>query len=168
MNSEKDGAKPVEQVEVESVWDYPRPPAVEACHFRVRVEFGGVVIVDSDQAQRVLETSHPPTYYVPLQDVRENVLVPSARRSYCEFKGSAHYFDIAVGDSKVKDAAWCYPHPTSRFKAIKDHVAFYAHVMDACFVGDELVQPQAGGFYGGWVTSKIKGPFKGAPGTQGW
>ena len=156
------------QTKTESVWDYPRPPALEDCDSRVRIEFGGKAIVDSTSAKRVLETSHPPTYYVPTEDIQDNVLVASARKSFCEYKGVAVYFDVVVGESTAKNAAWSYPNPTARFAAIRDHVAFYAQPMEKCFVGDESVEPQTGGFYGGWVTSKVTGPFKGAHGTEGW
>ena len=156
----KDGA--------ESVWDFPRPPAVQDCAARIRVEYRGKLIVDASSAKRVLETSHPPSYYVPPADIAEGVLIASERRSFCEYKGVANYFDVVVGDVTAKDAAWSYPKPTERFASIRDHVAFYAHLMDACYVDEELVQPQAGGFYGGWVTSKVAGPFKGARGTERW
>ena len=156
------------KADIESVWDYPRPPALEDCDSRIRIEFGGNVIVDSTAAKRVLETSHPPTYYVPREDVQDHILVASRRQSFCEFKGMATYFDVVVGEATAKDAAWCYPNPSAKFSAIRDHVAFYAQPMERCFVDDELVQPQAGGFYGGWVTRKVTGPFKGAPGTEGW
>ena len=155
-------------IEIESVWDYPRPPAVEDCDSRIRIEFGGKLIVDSTATKRVLETSHPPTFYMPRTDVSDGVLVPSERKSFCEYKGVAIYFHVVVGESTAKDAVWSYPNPSARFEAIRDHVAFYALPMEKCFVDDELVQPQAGGFYGGWVTSKVAGPFKGGPGTQGW
>lgn len=147
----------------ESVWDYPRPPRVEPTPRRIRVELGGVTIVDTTRALRVLETSHPPVYYVPIGDVREGVLAPSKRASFCEFKGSARYFDVRVGDRVEADAAWTYDEGE-----LKGHVAFYAGRMDACFVGDERARPQEGSFYGGWITSDLAGPFKGGPGTMGW
>ena len=161
-------ADKLDRSSAESVWDYPRPPAAENCVSRVRVVFGGEVIVDSTAAMRVLETSHPPTYYVPLQDVKDGILLASKRSSFCEYKGIADYFDVVVGQVNAKNAAWTYASPTEPFAAIRGHVAFYAHLMEQCFVGEEPVHPQAGGFYGGWVTSNITGPFKGGPGTGGW
>ena len=152
----------------ESVWDYPRPPRVESTDRRVRVIFQGETIADSQQAKRVLETSHPPVYYIPPEDVRREFLHPSPRRSWCEFKGSAHYWTARVGDREAPNAAWSYPEPSQGYEAIRDHVAFYPSLMDACYVDEERVQPQQGDFYGGWITSDIEGPFKGGPGTKGW
>lgn len=152
----------------ESVWDYPRPPRVEPVARRVRVVLGGVVIADTERAQRVLETSHPPTYYLPPGDILAGALVPTARGSFCEWKGGARYFTVRGGGREEVDAAWAYPEPAAGFEAIRDHVAFYAGRMDACFVGDEQVTPQPGGFYGGWITRDVVGPFKGGPGTMGW
>ena len=152
----------------ESVWDYPRPPRVEATARHIRVTFAGVVIADTQQAQRVLETSHPPTYYIPPEDIRTEYLVPSTHGSFCEWKGQATYYSVSVDDRTTPDAAWVYPQPTPSFAAIQDHVAFYAQLMDACTVDGELVQPQPGGFYGGWITSDVVGPFKGIPGSWGW
>ena len=152
----------------ESVWDYPRPPRIEACSKRVKVEAAGQVIAESQQAQRVLETSHPPVYYIPPADVRLELLQPGKQQSWCEWKGMARYFDIVIGERTIPNAAWAYPSPTQAFEAIRGHLAFYPHLMDACFVGNEQAQAQAGGFYGGWITSKIVGPFKGQPGTRGW
>jgi uncharacterized protein (DUF427 family) len=133
-----------------------------------KVVVGGVAIATSVHTKRVLETSHPPVYYFPPEDVRLNLLEPTQRQTWCEWKGKALYFDIVLGDRRIKNAAWAYPSPTPAFEAIRDHLAFYPQLMDACFVGDEQAQAQAGGFYGGWVTSKIVGPFKGEPGTGGW
>jgi len=116
----------------------------------------------------VLETSHPPVYYIPPQDIRSAYLAPSHGGSWCEWKGRAAYFDIVVGEKVAQKAAWSYPNPTKSFAAIKDHVAFYAGLMDRCLVDGEEVIPQPGGFYGGWITSDVVGPFKGAPGTSGW
>jgi uncharacterized protein (DUF427 family) len=152
----------------ESVWDYPRPPRLEPVPDRLRVIFAGVEIANTTHAFRVLETSHPPTYYLPPGDIRPDVLIPTKRRSLCEWKGQARYFNVAVGEHTTREAAWGYPNPVPTFAALKDHVAFYAHAMDACFVGEEQVQPQEGDFYGGWVTSKIVGPFKGPAGTWRW
>jgi uncharacterized protein (DUF427 family) len=147
----------------ESVWDYPRPPRIEPTSRRIRVEIGGGVIVDTRRAMRVLETSHPPVYYVPIGDVRDGVLEATARRTFCEWKGVARYFSVKVGDREERDAAWAYDDGP-----LAGHVAFYAGRMDACFVDDERATPQPGGFYGGWITSDVVGPFKGEPGTQGW
>ena len=153
---------------MESVWDYPRPPRVEASRQLVRVEFAGEVIAETTRAYRVLETSHPPVYYIPPEDVRGEFLRPSRRHTFCEFKGEAGYYDLVAGDREVRDAAWFYPEPTSRFEAIRDHIAFYPGRVDAAWVGDEQVQAQAGDFYGGWITSDIQGPFKGEAGTADW
>jgi len=156
-------------VEVESVWDYPRPPRLERTPRRIRVAFGGETIADSRRAHRVLETSHPPVYYVPVEDVVPGVLEPSvAGTSSCEWKGSATYYDVVVGGRRARKAAWTYLEPSPGFEAIKDAVAFYPALMGECRVDDEAAQPQPGGFYGGWVTSDLVGPFKGAPGTSGW
>lgn len=152
----------------ESVWDYPRPPRLEDCAERIKVVVDGVVIAESTQTKRVLETSHPPVYYIPPADIRIELLKPADGQSWCEWKGTARYFDATVGDRKIPNAAWAYPSPTRAFELIRDHLAFYPYLMDACFVGEEQVQAQAGGFYGGWITSKIVGPFKGEPGTRGW
>lgn len=152
----------------ESVWDYPRPPRLEPVGRRVRVMFAGQTVADSSGALRVLETSHPPTYYIPPQDVRADLLERSARRSFCEFKGEAHYVSLRAGGRVSPDCGWTYPDPTPGFRPLKDHVAFYAGRVDECWVEDERARPQPGGFYGGWVTSDLEGPFKGEPGTEGW
>lgn len=152
----------------ESVWDYPRPPRLEPVEGHVSVVFGGETIADTRRAKRVLETSHPPTYYIPPEDVRWNHVKLAPGRSTCEWKGSARYYDVEVGDKRVERAAWGYPSPTPGFASIKDHLAFYAGPMDACTVNGERVTPQPGGFYGGWITASVVGPFKGAPGTMGW
>ena len=155
---------------MESVWDYSRPPALVRCERRVRVELGGVTIADSTRAHRVLETSHPPTIYIPPDDWADGALRPVPKRaSFCEWKGRAAYFDIVGGDGRVEEAAgWAYPRPTPRFAAIKDHVSVYPGRMDACYLDDERVEAQEGDFYGGWITADIAGPFKGAAGTWGW
>ena len=152
----------------ESVWDYPRPPRVEPCPQRVRVEFGGEAIVDTVRAYRLLETSHPPTYYIPQGDLKREFLQANPRRTFCEFKGTASYWDLRVGERTSAACAWSYPAPSAAYSALRDHLAFYAHRVDACFVGDERVQPQAGDFYGGWITANLVGPFKGVPGSRGW
>ncbi len=152
----------------ESVWDYPRPAVCQPTPKRVRVIFGGVVIADTTGAWRVLETSHPPTYYLPPHDIRMEFLTETDRRSLCEWKGLAQYFHIKVGDRFSRNAAWCYPEPTPAFEPIKDYVAFYPSRMDECWVGTDKVRSQAGDFYGGWVTPDLVGPFKGEPGTEFW
>lgn len=146
----------------ESVWDYPRPPAVEPANRRIRVVLAGQTIVDTTQAFRVLETSHPPAYYIPREAVREGVLAPNERRTFCEFKGVANYVDVTVGERVVIAAAWFYPDPTPGYEAIADHLAFYPSKMDECWVDDDLVTPQQSDFYGGWITPDIEGPFKGS------
>ncbi|HEY0607190.1 MAG TPA: DUF427 domain-containing protein [Herpetosiphonaceae bacterium] len=152
----------------ESVWDYPRPPRVEATDQHVQVIFDGVIVADTRRAKRVLETSHPPTYYIPPEDVKLEYLVPASQQTQCEFKGTAIYYHIRVGDKSASNIAWSYPLPTSGFSVIRDHLAFYPSKMDACLVDGELVQAQEGDFYGGWITKNIVGPFKGGPGTWGW
>lgn len=152
----------------ESVWDYPRPPALEDCSQHLRVIFNGVTIADTQRAKRVLETSHPPCYYFPPEDVNLAHLVLSERQSWCEWKGQAGYYSIVVGDRRADLAAWFYATPTPSFAAIAGYIAFYAEPMDACYVDDERVQPQPGNFYGGWVTAAVVGPFKGSPGSWGW
>ncbi len=152
----------------ESVWDYPRPPRLESTSKHLTVVFGGITIADTAHAYRVLETSHPPVYYLPPGDIQMKYLRPSARASFCEWKGAASFFSVEAGDRSAMDAAWSYANPAADFAAIKDYVAFYPALMDACYLDGELVTPQRGGFYGGWITSDIVGPFKGAEGTLGW
>lgn len=152
----------------ESVWDYPRPPRAELMTKHVRVIFNGETIADSKHAVRVLETSHPPVYYIPTQDVRMEYLSATSRHTFCEYKGSASYWTLTVGDRRLENAAWSYPTPSSGFEPIKDYIAFYPGKMDACYIDDEQVQAQEGDFYGGWITSDIVGPFKGGAGTWGW
>ncbi len=152
----------------ESVWDYPRPPRLELADAHIRVMFGGKTIVDTTHAYRVLETSHPPVYYMPPGDIAEDVLAATPQTSHCEFKGRAQYYDVVVGEERAEQAAWAYPNPTPRFEEMAGYVAFYAHQMDTCYVDDEQVEPQPGSFYGGWITSRVVGPFKGGPGSVGW
>lgn len=152
----------------ESVWDYPRPPRLEDTTKHIQIIFNGCAIADTHQAKRVLETSHPPVYYLPPSDIKMEHLVLMSHSSWCEWKGRAAYYTITVGEKQVQNAAWFYPDPTPNFAAIKDYVAFYPYLMDACYIDGEQVQPQPGDFYGGWVTSDIVGPFKGGPGTWGW
>jgi uncharacterized protein (DUF427 family) len=152
---------------MERVWDYPRPPAVVSCERRVRIEVDGTLVADSHSALRVLETSHPPTIYVPPRDLHA-VLVPAAARStWCEFKGRARYLDVVVRGRHVADAGWTYPEPSHGYEALRDHVAFYPGRVDA-WLDDERVDAQAGDFYGGWITADLVGPFKGPAGTRAW
>lgn len=153
----------------ESVWDYPRPPIVVPSPERVVVEVGSQIVADSRRTLRVLETSHPPVYYVPLDDVVPGVLRPVTGTTWCEYKGTASYFDVVCSDGRViPRAAWHYPRPTAGYEALSGHVAFYPGLMDRCTVDGEVVVAQPGDFYGGWITSRVTGPFKGAPGTRGW
>ncbi len=152
----------------ERVWDYPRPPRLEAVPQRIRIVLGGETIADTSAAFRVLETTHPPSYYLPPDAFLTGVLVRSARSSLCEWKGRAAYWTLRAGGKTAVDAGWSYPSPSPAFAAMRDHVAVYAAAMDACFVGEEQVTPQPGGFYGGWVTANLIGPFKGERGTEFW
>ena len=152
----------------ESVWDYPRPPKLESFKGHIRIVYHGEIILDTNNAFRILETSHPPTYYLPMTDFKKDVLVVNQATSFCEFKGVASYYDIQVQGKTAEKAAWYYPNPNTMYLALKDHIAVYAHLMDQCIVNDEIVDAQQGNFYGGWITSNIVGPFKGAPGTWGW
>lgn len=152
----------------ESVWDYPRPPRVDPTSKLVQVVFNGVVIAETHGALRVLETSHPPAYYLPPADIRMEHLVPTAHASFCEFKGTAVYWTVVVGERRAENAAWGYRAPLPGYEAIAGFVSFYPGRMDRCTVDGEVVTPQDGSFYGGWITSDIVGPFKGGPGTRGW
>ncbi len=151
----------------ESVWDYPRPPRVEKVGAPVRVELDGILIAETTNALRVCETASPPTYYIPPEDIQVELLRPSPRRSTCEWKGGTVYWTISTNGDSATEAAWSYPDPRPGFEAIKDHLAFYPRKVDA-WVGEHRVRPQPGGFYGGWVTPDLVGPFKGEPGTEGW
>lgn len=152
-----------------SVWDFPRPPAIEPEPRKIRVIFNGTEIVRTSAAYRVMETSHPYVFFIPPGDIAENALQPvPGRRSMCEWKGQARYFDVVVGDRIADSAAFAYDDPVPAFRAIAGYPSIYAGAMDACFVGDERVTPQPGGFYSGWITSDVTGPFKGGPGTMGW
>jgi len=130
--------------------------------------FGGEKVADTIRARRVLETSHPPVYYIPREDVRTDLLRLTDGASYCEWKGQAAYATVEAAGRSGDAAAWYYPNPTPGFESLQDHVAFYPGRMDECYVGDERVLAQPGDFYGGWITSEIVGPFKGARGTEGW
>lgn len=152
----------------ESVWDFPRPPALRPSAELVEIHFGGRRVAQTHIALQVLETSHPPTYYVPSDAFEEGVLVPVEGSTWCEFKGRADYFDVVVGERVAHRAAWHYPTPDQKYATILNHVAVMPAMMDACYVNGELVRAQEGQFYGGWITSRVTGPFKGAPGTLGW
>lgn len=152
----------------ESVWDYPRPPRLEDSPKHIEIVVNGLKIADTRRAKRVLETSHPPVYYIPPEDIQMQYLQPTPRSTYCEWKGQAGYYSVVVGDRHLPNAAWYYANPTPQFTPIKNYVAFYPHLMDTCYVDDEQVQSQAGDFYGGWITRDIVGPFKGGAGTWGW
>ena len=156
------------QPDQESVWDYPRPPRLEETSKHIQIIFNGVAIADTHQAKRVVETSHPPVYYIPPADIKLEYLVRTPRSTYCEWKGQGAYYTLVVGDKQAENVGWYYPQPTDDFADIKDHVAFYPAPMDACYVDGEKVEPQPGGFYGGWITNDIVGPFKGAAGSWGW
>lgn len=150
------------------MWDYPRPPRVERTGSRVVVRLGGVVVADTTDAVRVLETSHPPVYYLPVSAFADGALTPASGSSMCEFKGRAAYYDVHGGDRTVPGGAWTYPSPWEGYGELRDRVAVYPSRMDACEVDGERVRAQAGDFYGGWITSAVVGPFKGEPGTLGW
>ncbi len=152
----------------ESVWAYPRPARASATARHIQILHRGVAIADSHNCVRTLETSHPPSYYIPPSDVTATMLRPSLKRSFCEWKGHADYFDVVVGDQCFPQAAWTYRDPTPDFVMLRDHVAFYASPFDQCLVDGEQVTPQPGGFYGGWITSHVAGPFKGGPGSMFW
>lgn len=153
----------------ESVWDYPRPPRLEAVSSRLRIVHRGITIADTVRGLRTLETSHPPSYYLPPADIDMALLRPSAQAgSFCEWKGRARYWDVAVDGALLSAVGWSYAEPTEGFAALKDHIAFYAAPFDEVWVNAERVRPQPGGFYGGWITSDLAGPFKGVPGSQFW
>ena len=152
----------------ESVADYPRPPSIERVDRHVRAVICGHVIADTRRPIRVLETHHPPVFYIRPEDVSAEFLVPSPHRSFCEFKGEAHYYSLAVDGERRTNVAWYYPHPSPGYEELADHVAFYAWALDEATVDGEQVTPQPGHFYGGWITSEIEGPFKSEPGTAGW
>ena len=160
--------RPVPGPGQESVWDYPRPPRLERSARHVQVVVDGVIVADTTRAWRVLETSHPPVWYVPVEDARLDLLERAPGTSFCEYKGRATYRTLRLGDRVIADVCWVYERPAPGFEAIRDHLAFYPGKVDACTVDGERVTPQAGGFYGGWITSDVVGPFKGEPGTIGW
>ena len=152
----------------ESVWDYPRPPRLERSDKHIKIVVNDIAIADSKNTYRVLETSHPPSYYIPPSDLKSEYLKPSNHQSFCEWKGLASYYDLIVEARVISNAGWYYPQPNEDFALIMNYVAFYPSKMDACYVDGELVQAQAGDFYGGWVTKDIVGPFKGGIGSWGW
>ncbi len=152
----------------ESVWDYPRPPRLETFAGSITIELGGEIIASTERGWRVLETSHPPTYYLPRAAFREGVLRDAPGSSWCEWKGQANYYDLVTAAATAERAAWTYPHPTRGFEALTGALAVMAAQVDRCTVDGEQVEPQPGGFYGGWITSGVVGPFKGIPGSMGW
>jgi uncharacterized protein (DUF427 family) len=155
--------------EMEHVWEYPRPPAVQPSERIVRIELAGRQLASSERALRVLETSHPPTIYVPRDDIQLPLLTDSDRGvTFCEFKGRARYLDAVIDGRRFEQVGWFYPDPTRDYESLRDHIAFYPGRVDGAWLGDERVAAQAGSFYGGWITSDLVGPFKGAPGTLGW
>lgn len=156
----------VPTAQTESVWDYPRPPRLEDDHRRILVRRAATILAESEHSLRVLETSHPPVFYLPPETVNTDLLVRSPIRTMCEFKGVAHYWDLA-GAEPIPRVAWTYPSPLSGYEDIAGWFAFYAGKVE-CFVAGERAHSQSGGFYGGWITSEIVGPFKGGPGTGGW
>lgn len=151
----------------ESVWDYPRPPRLRDDRREVIVRAGELIVARTVRAVRALETASPPTFYIPFDDIEPGVLVPASGSSYCEWKGRARYWSVRTGDQDIDRAAWSYPDPTPAFEAIRNAVAFYASRL-SCMVNGERVRPQPGGFYGGWITDDVVGPFKGDAGTLGW
>ncbi len=150
------------------MWDYPRPPRIERVPATVTIRLGGQLIVDTRDVVRVLETSHPPVYYLPIADFAAGALADADGSSFCEFKGAARYLDVRGGGEVRSACAWNYPHPSPGYELLRDRVAVYAQQMDACTFDGEVVTPQPGAFYGGWITSAVVGPFKGAPGSLGW
>ncbi len=152
----------------QSVWDYPRPAIAELCAAHVVVEHAGMVVADTRASVRTLETSHPPSYYIPPCDIAPGVLRRADGASFCEWKGAAIYWDVVIGDLVLPRVGWSYPRPSRAFESLRDHVAFYAGPFDRCSVDGQTVTPQPGNFYGGWITANLAGPFKGVPGSRGW
>ncbi len=152
----------------ESVWNYPRPPSAEVSARHVVVELGGRILADTVRAVRVCETSHPPVYYVPRDDVAADVLEEAQGGSWCEWKGAATYWDAVVDGRRIPAVGWSYEDPSPGFEQLRGAVAFYPGRVDRATVDGEQVRPQEGGFYGGWITDEVVGPFKGDPGTSGW
>lgn len=152
----------------ESVWDYPRPPRIEECSRHIEVVFNGMMIADTRRAKRVVETSHPPVYYIPLEDVQAEFFVPSSHHTWCEWKGEACYYVLRVNDRESQNAAWYYPDPKPGYEALRGHVAFYGSRVDACYLDGEHVQPQDSQLYGGWITHDVVGPFGAGQDNSGW
>lgn len=150
------------------MWDYPRPPRLEPTPRHIQVVFNGVTLADTRRAYRLLETSHPPVYYIPPEDIQMQHLQPSDHATFCEWKGHAAYYSVVVGDRQAPNAAWYYPNPPAAYQALQNYLAFYPQLMEACYVDGELARPQPGKYYGGWITNDVVGPFKGEPGTQWW
>jgi uncharacterized protein (DUF427 family) len=150
------------------VWAFPRPAIALPTDARIRIEHHGRLIADTRTAIRTLETSHPPTYYIPRTDIAPDTLRHAEGSSFCEWKGTASYWDVVIGTVVLSRVGWSYADPSRAFAALRDHVAFYAAPFDRCSVDGETVIPQPGGFYGGWITSRVTGPFKGIPGSRGW
>lgn len=149
---------------MERVRDYPRPPRLEISQDQIRVEALGEILVETQRSLRVLETFHPPTYYLPPEAMNPGLLVPApGRPSFCEWKGVASYYDVVAGEERINRAVWTYNHPSERFRELAGWFALYPGQMDGCWVNGERVIPQQGGFYGGWITSQVEGPFKGDP-----
>lgn len=151
----------------ESVWDYPRPPALAPDGRLVEVRLGGVILASTRRAIRVLETSHPPTFYLPRADVTMALLHEDGIGSRCEWKGDATYWTAEAGGRRVARGAWSYERPFEEAAALAGHLAFYPSRFE-CAVDGQPVTPQPGGFYGGWITPELVGPFKGEPGSEGW
>ena len=151
----------------ESVWDYPRPPTIQPDERHVVVRSYELLVAESNRTLRVLETASAPTFYLPAEDVRGELLQRTSGGSVCEWKGAAVYFDLNAPWGEVRGVGWSYPHPRSEFAALAGYIAFHPARLE-CELDDERVRPQPGGFYGGWVTSDLAGPVKGAPGSEGW
>ena len=164
MRPRPDPARPGQ----ESVWSYPRPAIAQPTDARIMIEHRGIVVASTRNAVRTLETSHPPSYYIPPADIAPGILRRAAGSSFCEWKGAATYWDVVIGDVVLPQVGWSYANPSPAFASLRDHVAFYAAPFDRCSVDGETVVPQPGDFYGGWITSALAGPFKGIPGSRGW
>ncbi len=151
--------------EEQSVWDYPIPPVIEDCSNHIKVIFNGNVIAETSNSKRVLEKGNPPVYYIPPEDIKMELLSPADNKTFCEWKGEASYYHLNISGKQIRYACWYYPNPTHEFEQIRNYIAFYAQKMDECYIDDELVTPQPGKFYGGWITKGIIGPFKGEEGV---
>ena len=151
----------------ESVWHYPRPPRLERSTKTIRVVCNGELVAETCSAYRVLETSHPPTWYIPRSEVKSELLRTSNKASLCEWKGRASYWTVCAGGETVENAAWSYESPNPSFASIKGYLAFFPSRFE-CYVDGERALAQPGDFYGGWITGDIAGPFKGVPGSAHW